>query len=470
MIRTFLCLLALLSGICTGHSARQPGIVLILIDDLGWSDLGCFGGHGSQTPVIDRLAREGIRFTQFRVNSPICSPSRCSIVTGQYPQRWHITSYLSNRSDNHRRNLANWLDPSAPSLARILQQHGYATGHFGKWHLGGQRDVADAPPISAYGFNQSLTNFEGMGPKLLPLTRRPGDPATGKIWQDAERLGGPVQWCLRPEITGAFADAAIQFIDKASAAGQPFFVHLWPDDVHSPFWPPVTDWREGKRARYLSVLRNMDRQLGKLIDHLRGKPALLRETMVLLCSDNGPEPGAGSATPLRGSKTTLYEGGIRSPLVAWGPGLIPAAAVGTTNSQTPIAGFDLAPSLLAIAGAPIPSGTAFDGENLSAALLGAAQPGRNAPIHWSRPPDRKSWPPMITDPQPDLATLDGEWKLLCGYDGSDPRLHHLPTDPGEARNAAASQPEITRRLTAALLAWHRSMPAPLPTENPGKPR
>jgi uncharacterized sulfatase len=453
-----LCLLALLAGTVASQAARRPNVVLILIDDLGWSDLGCFGSRESRTPVIDRLAREGIRFTQFRVNAPICSPSRCSLVTGQYPQRWSINSYLSNRADNKTRGVANWLDPSAPSLARILREHGYATGHFGKWHLGGQRDVDNAPPITAYGFDQSLTNFEGMGPKLLPLTRRPNDPVPGKIWQDAERLGGPVEWRLRPEITGAFADAAIQFIEKASAAGQPFFVQLWPDDVHSPFWPPVSDWQEGKRARYLAVLHSMDQQLGTLIDHLHAKPHLLSETLLLLCSDNGPEPGAGSAAPLRGSKTTLYEGGIRSPLIAWGPGLIPSQASGSTDRQTPIAGFDLVPSLLAITGVPTPPSINFDGENLSAALLGTEKPLRTRPLHWSRPPDRKSWPPMITQPQPDLATLDGEWKLLCEYDGSSPQLHHLPSDPGESLNVAAHHPEIVQRLTAALLAWHRSMP------------
>ena len=456
--RLLLSLLTLLAVTVASPGAGRPNVVLILIDDLGWSDLGCFGSRESRTPVIDRLAGEGIRFTQFRVNSPICSPSRCSLVTGQYPQRWSITSYLSNRSDNEKRGVANWLDPSAPSLARILREHGYATGHFGKWHLGGQRDVDNAPPITKYGFDQSLTNFEGIGPKILPLTRKPNDTAPGRIWQDAERLGGPVEWRLRPEITGAFADAAIQFIGKASAAGQPFFVHLWPDDVHSPFWPPLSDWQEGKRARYLAVLRSMDQQLGRLIDHLRSKPQLLGETLVLLCSDNGPEPGAGTAKPLRGSKTTLYEGGIRSPLLAWGPGLIPSKASGTTDHQTAIAGFDLVPSLLAITGVPAPPSITFDGENLSAALLGTGQPVRSRPLHWSRPPDRKSWPPMITQPQPDLATLDGEWKLLCEYDGSSPQLHHLPSDPGESRNVAAHHPGIVQRLTAALLAWHRSMP------------
>ena len=151
-------------------SASRPNIILVFIDDMGWGDFSCFGNESAKTPHIDRLAKEGIRFEQFYVNSPICSPSRTAISTGQYPQRWRITSYLSNRNHNDQRGMAQWLDPKAPMLARSLQQNGFATGHFGKWHMGGQRNVDDAPAIRDYGFDASLTNFEGMGPKLLPLT------------------------------------------------------------------------------------------------------------------------------------------------------------------------------------------------------------------------------------------------------------------------------------------------------------
>ena len=165
------------------HAQSQPNVVLVFIDDMGWEDFSCFGNKDAATPAIDRLASEGIAFEQFYVNSPICSPSRVAISTGQYPQRWRITSYLSNRQQNQTRGIAQWLDPKAPMLARSLKQAGYATGHFGKWHMGGQRDVADAPAITEYGFDQSLTNFEGMGAKLLPLTKN-GDGKVGRIWGD----------------------------------------------------------------------------------------------------------------------------------------------------------------------------------------------------------------------------------------------------------------------------------------------
>jgi iduronate 2-sulfatase len=452
-------LLAVVSVASASGRGPRPNIVMVFIDDMGWGDLSCFGNRDAETPQIDRLAREGLRFSQFYVNAPICSPSRCALTTGQYPQRWRITSYLNNRADNARRGVADWLDPEAPTVARILREQGYATGHFGKWHLGGQRDVDNAPPISAYGFDQSLTNFEGMGAKLLPLTMKPGDKQPGRIWADAERLGEPIEWIQRAEITGGYVDAAISFAERAVEGGRPFYINLWPDDVHSPFWPPIEKWQEGKRSRYLVVLEEMDRQLGKLFDYLRGHPKLRDNTLVLVCSDNGPEPGAGSAGPLRGAKTRLYEGGIRSPLVVWGPGLIPQARQGTHNSTSVFAAFDLAPSLLELAQAPIPAKVRFDGESLASTLIGKSNASRSSPIFWRRPPDRKNSPPALADPQPDLAVRDGQWKLLCDYDGLHPELYDLDHDVGESKNLAAQQPEVVERLTSAVVAWHRSMPA-----------
>ncbi len=456
------CLLFILAVFCvladSAQAAPRPNLVVVLIDDMGWGDFSCFGNQDARTPHVDRLAAEGIRFSQFYVNSPICSPSRCALTTGQYPQRWRITSFLNNRADNERRGVAQWLDPRAPVLARILRDSGYATGHFGKWHLGGQRDVDDAPPIAAYGFDESLTNFEGMGPKLLPLTLKPGQQEPGKIWADAERLGQPVTWMLRSQITGGFVAAAIPFIDRAARAGKPWYINLWPDDVHSPFWPPVDRWADRKRGLYLAVLEEMDRQLGKLFEHIRSTPALRDNTLILVCSDNGPEFGAGSAGPFRGAKTQIYEGGIRSPLIVWGPGFIPAEKRGMHNETSVFAAFDLPPSLLALAGLKPPPGTALDGEDLSATLTGQAAASRAAPIFWRRPPDRKSSPPLIFEPQPDLAVREGSWKLLCDYDGSQPELYDLANDRGETTNVAAQHPGVAARLTAAVLAWHQSIP------------
>lgn len=438
-------------------AAPRPNIVMIFIDDMGWGDFSCFGNKAAQTPNIDRMAAEGIRFEQFYVNSPICSPSRCALTTGQYPQRWRIHSFLNNRADNERRGCAQWLDPKALTLARILQQSGYATGHFGKWHLGGQRDVDDAPPITGYGFDESLTNFEGMGPKLLPLTMRPGDTEPGKIWADAERLGKPVTWMQRSTITTGFIDAALPFIDKAAAAKKPFFVNLWPDDVHGPWWPPTHKWADDKRGKYLAVLEEMDRQFGKLFDHLRANPELRNNTLLLMCSDNGPEAGAGSAGPFRGGKTTLYEGGTRSPLIVWGPGMISKTHTGSVNTTSVFAAFDLAPSLLALAKIDA-QGTTFDGENLAPTLLGESTASRSAPIFWRRPPDRKTAVDRLPERLPDLAMREGHWKMLCDYDGTRPQLYDLVNDRGETTNIASQHVEIVNRMTQALLSWHQSLP------------
>lgn len=455
-----LCLiLALCAFLAPSAEAEQrPNIVMVLIDDMGWGDFSCFGNTLAKTPNIDRLAAEGIRFSQFYVNSPICSPSRTALTTGQYPQRWRITSFLNNRAENEKRGMAQWLDPKAPTLAGVLKQNGYATGHFGKWHMGGQRDVSEAPLITEYGFDETLTNFEGLGPRLLPL----GDAHDGKPpvrhALGSDNLGhGPIIWQDRSQITATYTGAALGFIKKASAENKPFYVNLWPDDVHSPFFPPEAKRGDGsKRALYHGVLETADAQLGALFDFIRNDPKLRDNTLILVCSDNGPEPGAGSAGPFRGSKGTLYEGGTRSPLIAWSPGLIPADKKGSHNETSVFSAFDLVPSMLAIAGLPAPEGVAFDGENLANTVLGKGVESRKAPIFWRRPPDRKNNP---GGDLPDLSVREGNWKLLCEYDGSDAELYDLAQDRAEKSNVAAEHPDVVKDLTAKLLAWHQSMPA-----------
>jgi uncharacterized sulfatase len=437
---------------------RQPNIILVFIDDMGWGDFSCFGNTEVKTENIDRLAAEGLRFEQFYVNSPICSPSRTAISTGQYPQRWRITSYLANRKNNRQRGMAQWLDPQAPMLARSLKGAGYATGHFGKWHMGGQRDVGEAPLITEYGFDASLTNFEGLGPRVLPLCDAYDGRPPRKHALGSDNLGhGPIMWQDRSQVTASFTSAAIDFIKEAEQNGKPFYVNLWPDDVHSPFFPPKARRGDGeKHTLYSGVLDTMDEQLGVLFDLIRSSDALRDNTLILVCSDNGPEPGAGSAGPFRGSKTMLWEGGIRSPLVAWGPGWIQSSAAGTINKKSFFAAIDLVPTLLDVAGVAAPEGVVFDGESLPDVLLGRSDTSRDGPLFFRRPPDRGSF--YGIDNLPDLAVREGDWKLLCEYDGSDPQLYDLAKDRGETENIAAAHPEVVRRLTEAVVAWHRSMP------------
>lgn len=437
--------------------ARQPNVVVVLIDDMGWADLSCFGNQEVRTENIDRIAAEGIRFTSFYVNAPICSPSRTALTTGQYPQRWRITSFLSNRNDNNQRGMAQWLDPAAPTLARLLHEAGYATGHFGKWHLGGQRDVGEAPLISRYGFDASLTNFEGLGPRVLPLCNAYDGKPVVKHALGSDTLGhGPITWEDRSLVTAAYVGRALEFIREAERREQPFYVNLWPDDVHSPFYPPEVRRGDGKkRTLYLGVLDTMDEQLGVLFDYIRTSEKLRDNTLILLASDNGPEPGAGSAGPLRGGKGMLYEGGVRSPLIAWGPGLIARERCGSANAATMLAAMDLAPSLLSITGVARPAGVEFDGRDFSTTLLGKDNAERDTPIFWRRPPDRPGRP---KEPWPDLALREGRWKFLMQFDGSRPELYDVVDDPGETVNLAAGRTELASRFRRLLEEWDASLP------------
>jgi uncharacterized sulfatase len=459
MPRRVTCLLTLAVLVFGGslRAADKPNIVVVFIDDMGWADFSCFGNTDAKTPNVDRMAAEGMAFEQFYVNSPICSPSRVAISTGQYPQRWKITSYLNNRRSNDQRGMAQWLDPKAPMLARSLKEAGYATGHFGKWHMGGQRDVDDAPPITDYGFDASLTNFEGMGAKLLPLTLKPGQKKPGRIWGNAVRLGKPVTWMQRSKITGGFVDAAIPFMDKAHKDGNPFYINLWPDDVHSPFWPPVEKWgKGGKRGLYLAVLEAMDDQFGKLFDYVRSNDKLRNNTLVLICSDNGFEPGAGRAGPMKGCKTNLYEGGIRSSLVVWAPGFMAKQKIGSRNKNSVFSAIDLVPSLIRFAGAKPVANVNYDGEDVLDTVLGKSLASRSNPIFFRRPPDRKNF--YGYKQLPDMAVRDKQLKLLCDYDGGRPQLFNILEDQSEKNNLATNQPEVVKALTARLLKWNATMP------------
>jgi uncharacterized sulfatase len=441
-------------------SGQRPNIVMIFIDDMGWGDFSCFGNTAVKTEHVDRLAAEGTRFTQFYVGAPICSPSRVALTTGQFPQRWRITSFLNNRAENERRGMAQWLDPAAPVLARFLKQAGYATGHFGKWHMGGQRDVGEAPLIAEYGFDESLTNFEGLGPRLLPLCDAHDGKPPRRHALGSDALGrGPVIWQDRTRVTETYVASAITFMKKVAADRRPFYVNLWPDDVHSPFFPPEDLRGNGaKRTLYHGVLKTLDEQLGLLFDFIRGESALRDNTLILVCSDNGPEPGAGSAGSFRGVKGTLYEGGIRSPLIVWGPGLRAPGTGGRPNETSVFGTIDLAPTLLAIAGVEPPAGVVFDGENVADVLLGNSGRSRRNALLWRRPPDRKTLERPGSPPLPDLAVREGDWKLLCDYDGGRPELYDLAHDREETTNLAGGQPGIVTRLTAAVCTWHTTMP------------
>ena len=448
---------ALPCSLPAGPAPGRPNFIFILIDDMGYGDLSCYGGKTGLTPNIDSLASEGIRFTQFYVGSPICSPSRTAFTTGQCPARWGITSYLAARDENERRSMAQWLDVKAPTLARTLQRAGYVTGHFGKWHMGGQRDVGEAPLISEYGFDETLTQFEGLGDRILPLLNTfDGEPAQ-KYALGSDNLGrGKIEWLDRSKVTSAFVGRSLEFIQRAEKSGKPFYVNLWPDDVHSPFFPPKElRGDSSKRELYLGVTKAMDAQIAPLLDHVRQSPRLLTNTIIVIASDNGPEPGAGSAGPFRGHKGMIYEGGIREPFIVWSPGFLEKSVHGAINRTTVVSALDFFPSIARLAGATLPLQEKLDGEDLSRVWLGQSSAPRTTSLFWNRPPDR---PGPAADPWPDLAMREGNWKLLLMRDGSNAQLFDLVKDPSETNNLAGQYPDIVRRMREPLLAWWRSLP------------
>jgi arylsulfatase A-like enzyme len=430
--------------------AVPPNVVVVLADDLGPGDVACYGG-ATPTPHLDRMAKEGVRFTRYYAAAPICSPSRCGLVTGQYPGRWRVTSFLQTRAGNRACGQADFLDAAAPSLPRALRAAGYATAHVGKWHLGGGRDVADAPRFAAYGYDRAFGTWES--PEAHPdLTARDW------IWSAAD----PVK---RWDRSGWMVDRTLDFL--RAHPDRPCFVNLWLDDPHTPWVPGEADQQPGKNGRTAGrgdtperlarVLTEMDRQVGRLLDGVRARKSD-RPTVVLFLSDNGPLPtfDRRRTVGLRGSKLSLYEGGVRVPFVAWGPGVVPAGGV---NDTTVLAGVDLFPTLCALAGAPLPKGYEPDGEDLSAALLGRT-PARRGPLFWEygRNATAFAYPGPPRDRSPNVAVRDGRWKLLVNADGTGAELYDVLADPTEATNVAAANPDVARRLAARALAWRRALP------------
>ncbi len=434
-MRLLLPLALLLAG--ASAQADRPHVVFILADDLGGGDLGAV------TPRLDRMAKEGTRFTQYYSASPICSPSRAGLLTGTFPARWRITSYLQTRKGNRACEGADFLDPAAPSLPRLLKAAGYATAHFGKWHLGGGRDVTDAPRFAAYGYDEHAGTYESPEP-------HPDITATQWIWSGKDKV-------KRWERTGFFVDRTLDFLKRHP--DRPCFVNLWPDDTHTP-WVPSADAPKGATPENLrGVLAEMDRQVGRLLDGLR-ELGLDEKTLVVFTSDNGPLPtfqGA-RAAGLRGSKLSLYEGGIRMPMIARWPGRVPA---GRVDEETVWGAVDVLPTVCALAGVAPPA--AVDGEDMSAALLGKPV-ARKGPLFWEYGRNPKSFAyPAGRDRSPNVAVRDGRWKLLLNADGTGAELYDLAADPKES--APVEDPEVAKRLTERALAWRKSLPAPAATPN-----
>ena len=427
---------------CIEVSAAQPvrpNILVILADDFGWGDVGCYGGK-VPTPVLDRMAKEGTRFTQFYVASPICSPSRCAIITGQQPGKWRITSYLQTRKGNRECGQADYLDPAAPSLPRSLKAVGYATAHIGKWHLGGGRDVTNAPKFAAYGYDVGMGTYESPEP-------HPDITATNWIWSPQDKV-------QRWDRTAWMVDRTLDFMHAHT--NQPCFVNLWLDDTHTPWVPKEDGAGPNTRKSYTAVLKEMDRQIGRLLEALR-KTDSSRPTLVIFFGDNGPLPTFDQerSAGLRGSKLSLYEGGIRVPCIVWQPGVVPAGRVDEASVFT---AWDLFPTLCAQASAKLPEGYSSDGQDLSKALRGQSVT-RTQPLFWEYGRNTNSFAfPGGANRSPNLAVRDGVWKLLANADGTEAELYDLASDPNESKNLAAEKSDVATRLSNAAVTWRKSFP------------
>ncbi len=428
---------------CAAQPAR-PHIIFVLADDLGPGDVACWGGRIVPTPHIDQLAAEGTRFEQYYSASPVCSPSRCGLITGQFPARWQITSYLAERARNRGAEQVDFLDPHAQSLPRTLQQAGYRTAHFGKWHLGGGRDVNDAPKFAAYGYDEHAGTYESPEPD-------PDITATNWIWSPQDKV-------KRWERTGFFVDKTLDFLHRNH--GQPCFVNMWLDDVHTPWVPDATVQKvndKNVRKNLVPVMSEVDRQMGRLMAGLK-EMGIEDQTLVIFTSDNGPYPRlAGRTNALRGCKISLYEGGIRLPFIARWPGSVKA---GATDATTVLSAVDMFPTLCHIAGAELPADIRWDGQDQSAALLGKPQPQRAQPIFWEYGRNEKffGYPKGPGDRSPNLAIRDGQWKLLINADGTGAELYNLSADPSETKNVSAEHADVTSRLQQNILGWRQSLP------------
>jgi arylsulfatase A-like enzyme len=446
-MRKLLILLVGLSATSRTIAAKEirPNIIFILADDLGPGDISCYGGTLVKTPNIDKLAKEGSRFDSYYVASPVCSPSRCALITGQFPARWQITSYLAEKARNRGAEQADFLDPKAPSLPRQLKQAGYRTAHFGKWHLGGGRDVTDAPKFAAYGYDEHAGTYESPEPD-------PDITATNWIWSPKDKF-------KRWERTRFFVDKTLDLLRRNK--DQPCFINLWFDDVHTPWIPSQAAQKEKQPnvAKNLKpVIGEMDRQIGRLMDGLKSLGVDDR-TLVIFTSDNGPYPHLpGRTVGLRGCKFSLYEGGLRLPFIARWPGVVPP---GGNDTTTVLASVDMFPTLCQIAGAKLPTGVEFDGIDRSAALRGTRIAARERPLMWEYGRNAKffGYPKLPVDRSPNLAIRDGDWKLLVNADGGNAELYHLRADPNEVKNMAEAHPEIVSRLQKPLLDWRKSMPS-----------
>lgn len=449
---------------CLSHAVgadQRLNVVLIVADDLGAMDLGCYGSKFHRTPNLDKLAADGMRFTQNYAACPVCSPTRASIMTGQYPQRWQVTDWLPGRADRpdqklKRPTLRQQLPLEAVTLAEALKPAGYVCASIGKWHLGGE-----GFDPTKQGFDINIAGDAAGSPQsyFAPFARPNGKAMPGL--QEA------------PEgeyLTDRLTAEAEKFVEQHRE--QPFFLYLPHFAVHTPLrakadvikkYPEAGTFRgQQNNPIYAAMLESLDNSVGRLVRKLDGL-RLSERTLVIFTSDNGglatiegPHTPATSNAPLREGKGWLYEGGLRTPLLVKWPGIAKA----NSTSDTLSCSIDLWPTVLEACGVETPkTATPVDGVSLVSALKGTGKPGRTD-LFWHYPHYANQ------GGRPGGVIRSGEWKLIEFYEEGRRELFHVAKDTGESRNLAEQEPARVKELAEKLATWRRDVGALMPEPNP----
>lgn len=454
-MKTLHLLIAVLAAVAfgpPGRAATKPNIIIILADDLGYGDLGCYGSPTIRTPNLDRMATEGLRFTDFYVAAEVCTPSRAAILTGRYPIR-------SGMCGNRRvlfPDSKGGLPSREITIAEALKTAGYATAHIGKWHLGihpGSRPLDQ-------GFDFSL----GL-PYSNDMDARPGLPSGASGSPDPPRDGWNVplirnnQIVERPAdqttLTKRYTDEALRFISQHK--NRPFFLYFAHTFPHVPLFASPAFKGKSRAGIYGDAVEELDWSVGELLDAIR-KQGLDRKTFVFFTSDNGPwltmGDQGGSAGLLRDGKGSTWEGGMRVPGIAWMPGRI---RKGVTSEL--VHSMDLFPTALALAGVPRPADVELDGTNIAPFLFDGGQLPKR-PFFYYRGDQL-------------FACRFGEWKAhfktQAGYGQANPEIHdppllfHLGRDPSEKRNVAAANANVITEIINAVKT-HQAMITPGPPQ------
>jgi len=430
----------------------RPNVVVILADDLGWTDLACYGSDLHETPHLDRLARDGMKFTQNYSACTVCSPTRAALLTGKYPARLHITDWIPGAMpDNPKLLVPDWtkaLPTTETTIARLFQDAGYATASIGKWHLGGEASYPEK-----FGFDVNVAGTDKAQP--------PGYFAPWKIPTLSEGKAGDY-------LTDRLTDEAEKFIERSK--DKPFFLYLAHFAVHTPVQgrPDLVAKYKAKvkagmthtNAAYAAMVESLDASVGRV----RAKLADLKladRTVVVFASDNGGRIPTTSNRPLRYGKASAYEGGVRVPLVVHWPGVTKPASV----SDAPVITMDLFPTLAEVAGLRVPAGKdppGRDGVSLVPVLRGTGGLVRTE-LFWHYPHHQHY---QQGGTMPYGAIRSGDFKLVEFFNDMRVELYDIKKDIGEEHDLAAARPELVRKLRDRLHAWREEVGAQMPTPNP----